>query len=99
MVGVLAGTIYVVGQVIAGSRHHETMATHYNVYVGIDNVSVWQWSLLFPLGWMLIVAFNVFLSYIFYRRDPQAATSLLLFSALACIPWMVFLFYLMVLNR
>lgn len=96
---VLVGTIFFFGEVVSAGRHHQTLAIHYNVYVGIDDVRVWEWNLLLPLGCFLITGINLFFAYIFYRRDPQVATSLLLFSGLACIPWMFFLFYLTVLNR
>ena len=96
---VLIGTGYFLEQVLTIGRHHQTLAVHYNVYVGIDDVRSWQWSLFLPLGWLVVTAINLFCSYIFYRRDPQVALSLLLFSGLTCIPWMAFLFYLTVLNR
>jgi hypothetical protein len=96
---VIGGTIFFVGETIAIGRHHPTLAIHYNVYVGIDDVRPWQWGLLLPLGWFLFSTINTMIAYVFYRRDPQAAMSLLLFTALACIPWISFLFYLTVLNR
>ncbi|MBP7133957.1 hypothetical protein KBA73_01955 [Patescibacteria group bacterium] len=86
-------------QVIAMGRHHETLAVHYNVYVGIDNVQRWQWSLLLPLGWCLFTLSDIGLAYVTYRRDREAAVSLLVFAGLGGLPWMAFLFYLTVLNR
>lgn len=80
-------------------QRHQTLAFHYNVYVGIDDVRAWEWSLLLPLGWIGFVGANMVFAYTIYRRDPQAALSLLVFAGLSCLPWMAFLFYLTVLNR
>ena len=96
---VVLGTVYFTGQVIRMGQRHQTLAFHYNVYVGIDDVRPWQWSLLLPLGWALLVGANLVFAYTLYRRDPEAALSLLIFALLSGVPWMAFLFYLTVVNR
>lgn len=96
---VVASTFFLLSVIPLGHQGHGTLVLHYNVYLGIDDVRAWSWILLLPAVWLVMSVLDLFVAYGLHRRDPQAATGLLVLGCASCIPWMMLFYYLIFMNR
>ncbi|MDO8618225.1 MAG: hypothetical protein Q7N87_05070 [Candidatus Uhrbacteria bacterium] len=95
---VMVGSTYFLWKVVPMRKHHPAFVSHYNVYLGIDQVGSWTWAWILPGVWFLITLLDLVIAYGIYRTDFYLAASLLIVACAWGLPWMGALFYLTLVN-
>ena len=95
---VFAGSGYFLWKVWPAHRQSGTIVTHYNIYLGIDQVSPWSWAWLLPGVWLAVTLADVALAYAMYRTDAYLAASLIVLACVWSLPWMGTLYHLTLIN-
>ncbi len=84
--------------VLPSAKSHGSLIYHYNIYLGIDDVRGWEWSLILPGIWLLMTLVDVALAYGEFRTDKHLSAALVSLALAWSFPWMGALFYLSILN-
>lgn len=100
--GTLFFTVIVVGfsvwKMVPTVFRSGILTYHYNIYLGVDDVRVWQWFFV-PIGIIFLVQIvNAGVGYGVYRQDKLATRSLLGLSAAITLLWATSLFFLVIIN-
>ncbi len=95
---VVCGSTYFLWKVLPTRKQSQNMVSHYNVYIGIDQVDSWTWAWILPGVWFTVTFIDLVLAYGMYRTDFYLAASLLILACAWSLPWMGTLFYLTRVN-
>jgi hypothetical protein len=71
---------------------------HYNIYLGIDEVSLWPWVFVLPGVAFLVALLDVIFALGIFRRDALASRMLLAVCLASTMLWSVGSFFLVLVN-
>lgn len=72
--------------------------THYNIYLGIDDVRSWPWIFFSPVLALVLAKIDVLVALGMYRRDRLASLSLLIVMLVSILLWATASFFLVLVN-
>jgi hypothetical protein len=71
------GTVLYLVRLIPLGLKNGALVFHYNLYLGIDNVSPWPWVFAAPAAALAAIGADIAVSFIMYRHDRIASRVLL----------------------
>ena len=91
-------TGYVLTKLIPQGLTSGVLATHYTMYLGIDDVRAWPWVFSIPAGIIALIGANAIVAAGIFRTDPLATRMLTALSCAATIVWTVGSLFLVRIN-
>lgn len=83
---------------VPAAREQGSFISHYNLYVGIDELKDWPWVFFYPAIWISGTVIDLVVAYGVFRNDFHLAISLFALALLWSLPWSGILFYLTLVN-
>lgn len=94
----LAGSVFLLVNLIPIGWRTGILSLHYNVYLGIDDVRGWPYVFWLPVLMWLCLVTDVLAAGGMFRRDIVAARTLLGVGLIAILLWCAWVFFLVRVN-
>ena len=94
----LITSLYLLWRLIPEGARMGTLALHYTMYLGIDDVRAWPWVFALPALMLILLTMNAAVAAGVYRGDALAARTMTAVSCALTILWSIGSFFLVRIN-